>query len=1121
MEMTEKGGGGGDLSPPETIPEEPSPPETIPEEPSPPETILEEPEPQETTPALKKEDKDASAESASETPRKISFTKKKRSTKKKGRFSVKIAEPSDTDHTASSGADSGKESEDGSSSPLKKAMRKVSTPMKGRFHVKTLREKPHRPSRVSSVENGEMSPGLDLEASFDQAAKNQMTVEALPKLAYYRNQETKSAIARQRPTLRELHAPKYDLISISLTPTMTHREIMEIQHETLENEEDVDVEAGEKKDAVEVEKFGWIKGVLVRCLLNIWGVMLFLRLTWIVGQAGIVYTVVIVLMSTVVTTLTSLSMSAICTNGEVKGGGAYYMISRSLGPEFGGSIGLIFSLANAIAVAMYVVGFAETVRDIMVDHGVSMVDPSNDVRIIGEITVVLLLGVTLVGMSWEAKAQIGLLVILLISMANMIIGMLIPPSNAQEAQGFVGFEGYMNEGPTFVTNIGPDFRGETFFSCFSIFFPAATGILAGANISGDLKDAQEAIPKGTLLAIAITSAVYAGLAILIGACLTRETTGSLDDLLAGNLTSACKDVTCEYGLLNDFGVAELISAYGPIVYAGIFAATLSSALASLVSAPKVFQALCKDKIFPKTEFFAKGVGPSDDPKRAFVLAFVIAVAFIAIGELNAIAPLISNFFLMSYALINFSCFSASLAKSPGWRPAFKYYNMWVALVSATMCVGVMFLINWWAAVVTIALVTSLYMYVKHTKPEINWGSSTQAYIYKQALSATHKLNNIPAHVKTFRPQVLVLSGLPECRPALVHFCSHLTRSASLLLCGNVIIGEAPDHAEQILSSAQEDWLATQKIKAFPGSVTAPTLRKGVQSLLQLGGVGKIRPNTVIMGYKNNWQEDSHEAVDDYVGIIHDTFDIEYGLCILRIAERFDVSSALSSGSQPDKDEPGKNAPDVQDPVKPLMQIDNVIKSMSKFQSKMPKGTIDVWWLQDDGGLTLLVPHLLTHKSIWEKCQLRVFAGGSQDDLGREKLELAQMLSKFRIPTDEVEILEDLNKKPQSDTMRQFEELLEPWKLDTENGETHEKFPWKVTPEEIESNKEKTKRHLRVWDLLHHHSESANLIVITLPMPRVGTVSPYMYMCWLEMLSKDLPPMMLMRGNQTSVLTYYS
>ncbi|MGH0186334.1 UNVERIFIED_CONTAM: hypothetical protein FKN15_021207 [Acipenser sinensis] len=338
--------------------------------------------------------------------------------------------------------------------------------------------------------------------------------------------------------------------------------------ETTPAQEAAAKEANEGKGVV---KFGWIKGVLVRCMLNIWGVMLFIRMTWIVGQAGIALSCAIILIATVVTTITGMSTSAIATNGFVRGGGAYYLISRSLGPEFGGSIGLIFAFANAVAVAMYVVGFAETVVEMLKESDLLMIDQTNDIRIVGTITIILLLGISVAGMEWESK------------------------------------------------------------------------------------DPQLAIPRGTLLAILITTIVYLGIAFSTGSCIVRDATGNINSTIVGTLTnctqaacksgydfSSCTSMTkCAYGLQNDFQVMSLVSGFGPLISAGIFSATLSSALASLVSAPKVFQV--KPVIVNELK-----------------------------TELNTIAPIISNFFLASYALINFSVFHASLAKSPG-----KKLSLWV------------------------------------------------------------------------------------------------------------------------------------------------------------------------------------------------------------------------------------------------------------------------------------------------------------------------------------------------------------------------------------------------------------------------------------------------------------
>uniref|UniRef100_A0A7N5KND5 Solute carrier family 12 member 1 n=1 Tax=Ailuropoda melanoleuca TaxID=9646 RepID=A0A7N5KND5_AILME len=302
------------------------------------------------------------------------------------------------------------------------------------------------------------------------------TVDAVPKIEYYRNAGSISGPKVNRPSLLDIHEQLAK--NIAVAPGSADRVA---NGDGMPGDEEAEPKEGEDKAGA--VKFGWVKGVLVRCMLNIWGVMLFIRLSWIVGEAGIGLGVLIILLSTMVTSITGLSTSAIATNGFVRGGGAYYLISRSLGPEFGGSIGLIFAFANAVAVAMYVVGFAETVVDLLKESNSMMVDPTNDIRIIGSITVVILLGISVAGMEWEAKAQVILLVILLIAIANFFIGTVIPSNNEKKSRGFFNYQASI-----FAENFGPSFtKGEGFFSVFAIFFPAATGILAGANISGDLE----------------------------------------------------------------------------------------------------------------------------------------------------------------------------------------------------------------------------------------------------------------------------------------------------------------------------------------------------------------------------------------------------------------------------------------------------------------------------------------------------------------------------------------------------------------------------------------------------------------------------------------------------------
>ncbi|XP_014834446.1 PREDICTED: solute carrier family 12 member 3-like [Poecilia mexicana] len=579
------------------------------------------------------------------------------------------------------------------------------------------------------------------------------TMDLVPQLEHYANSLPRQ-MTKSRPSLETLRKT-FEVVEIGMDGTSTS-DSGSLPAPDMGNEESEDPQ---EKAPV---RFGWIVGVMVRCMLNIWGVILFLRLSWITSQAGIVLTCVIILMSVVVTSVTALSISAIATNGRVVSGGAYFMISRTLGPEIGGPIGVVFSFANALACALNTVGFAEVVRDLMQEFGAVMVDPINDVRIIGVITVTVLLMISLAGMEWESKTQILFFLVLLVSFANYFVGTVIPPKVDKQAVGIFGYRGDI-----FVENLTPDWRGSegSFFQMFAIFFPAAIGILSGANISGDLKDPATAIPKGTLMAIFWTTLSYLGVAVTVGSCVVRDASGNKSHIFTGNNTDGCvglacnlgwnftdcsQSQTCQYGLANSVKVLGQLSGFYYLITAGVFAASLSSALGFLVSAPKVFQCLCKDQIYPYIIFFAKGYGKNNEPFRAYVLCYLISIAFILIAELNIIAALISNFFLCSYCLINFSCFHASITNSPGWRPSFHYYSKWTALFGAVISVVLMFLFTWWAALVTLSIIIFLLGYVNYNKPKINWGSSVQAGTYNMALSYSVSLTGVEDHVKNFR-----------------------------------------------------------------------------------------------------------------------------------------------------------------------------------------------------------------------------------------------------------------------------------------------------------------------------------------------------------------------------------
>ncbi|CAP36148.2 Protein CBR-NKCC-1 [Caenorhabditis briggsae] len=898
------------------------------------------------------------------------------------------------------------------------------------------------------------------------------------------------------------------------------------------------------------------------------------------------------------------------------------------------------------------------------------------------VTCVLLMGIVFIGSEFESKMQLGLLVILLGSIANYIFGSFFTPSELAINRGATGYSF-----DTLQSNFLPHFTdNNTFFSVFSVYFPAATGIMAGANISGDLANPQRSIPLGTLLAILVTTIVYLATVWMTGSTVVAFSNGT-EPALFNNSVFIPPDCApdCPFGLVSYyqvgsapffvgklkffkkklyhctivtiyhfFQVVEMSSFWGPLITAGIFAATLSSALASLVSAPKVFQAVCKDRLFPRIDYFAKTYGKNEEPKRAYVLGFFLALGIVAIGDLNVIAPIISNFFLGSYALINYACFDQSFADSPGFRPGFTYYNMWISLIGAILCVFVMFIIDWFSALVTFFCFGAIFMYLLHRKPDVNWGSSTQAHSYKNALSAMIKLSTTEEHVKNYRPQVLVLSGNPASRSCLVDFANNITKGSSLLVCGQVVPYDPSDRVHTVIRKLDDVvsiWMRKRHLKAFYRAVANSSFRKGAQSLIQLTGIAKMKPNIVLVGFKSNWYmggptEQNLNEMNEYFGTIQDVFDWNMAVCVLRnggvgldfseamrnlnlvessskinvpnienqekvekstngnlspetvhLIEKDetarteksadDASSRLSyrgsfrsmemfqrinafyinasisinetygseenpddddhdhddddddvgdSGADDDDERPNKDddvelgVMDHQDTEKRHFSLRRrgsrrhtveqkaLLSSIQRFQRKIKKGVIDVWWLYDDGGLTLLIPHLLSiPKSYLEGARLRIFTiSTSSRTMEQEQRGMAALLSKFRIDYSDVYVIADIGKKPRQETMATWQSVIDPFTAPDGS------CPMGMTTKsELSAQRDKTYRQLRAGELLQEHSIKADLIVMTLPVPRKGMVSSSLYLSWLEVMTRNLPPILLVRGNQQSVLTFYS
>ncbi|XP_031557100.1 solute carrier family 12 member 2-like, partial [Actinia tenebrosa] len=386
---------------------------------------------------------------------------------------------------------------------------------------------------------------------------------------------------------------------------------------------------------------------------------------------------------------------------------------------------------------------------------------------------------------------------------------------------------------------------------------------------------------------------------------------------------------------------------------------------------------------------------------------------------------------------------------------------------------------------------------------VNWGSSGQANTYMTALRLTNMLDNQAEHVKNFRPQFLVLTGHPSKHLALMTIVSQMSKNVGLMMYGNVYVGNGDVPEEDAIE--EKKWLREHKIKAFRAATTAQNLRAGAQAMFNLSGLGKLRPNTVVLGYMENWRSESKDLAS-YFGIINDAFDFSYGLCILRMGDReLDIEDGISSDSETEAENQNQKK-DVEKGVKqPLKAAPEPLSSEITFKEKQ-KGTIDVWWLYDDGGLTVLLPYLLTQHRLWGGCKLRLFSLDirSKHTIKATELKMANLMKKFRITVSSVEQVSGANTNPSKKSLEAFKMLAGEEEL--EGGEVID---------------QKVLRTIRVGELVRERSKDANLVVISLPIPVAEVTTPNLYMSMLEALSADLPPVLLIRGNQSSVLTFYS
>uniref|UniRef100_A0A673WEG3 Solute carrier family 12 member 7-like n=1 Tax=Salmo trutta TaxID=8032 RepID=A0A673WEG3_SALTR len=965
-----------------------------------------------------------------------------------------------------------------------------------------------------------------------------------------------------------------------------------------------------------IPALGTLIGVYLPCLQNILGVILFLRLTWIVGTAGIMESLAIVVMTCSCTMLTAISMSAIATNGVVPAGGSYYMISRSLGPEFGGAVGLCFYLGTTFAGSMYILGTIEILLTYIVpsaaifkaekkeDEAEALL---NNMRVYGTCCLTLMSLVVFVGVKYVNKLALVFLACVILSILAIYAGVIKtafePPdfpicllgnrtlqnhnfdqclktmevdnvtvttklwslfcdspdlnatcneyftlNNVTVIQGIPGLtsgvirdniwgdygpNGMLVENKHQVSEPAADTSQDiympyvanditTFFTLLvGIYFPSVTGIMAGSNRSGDLRDAQKSIPIGTIMAIATTTFIYISSVILFGACIEgvvlRDKFG---DSVKGNLV---------------IGILAWPSPW--VIVIGSFFSCCGAGLQSLTGAPRLLQAIARDGIVPFLQVFGHGKA-NGEPTWALLLTGGICEIGILIASLDAVAPILSMFFLMCYLFVNLACALQTLLRTPNWRPRFKFYHWALSFLGASLCLSLMFISSWYYALVAMLIAGCIYKYIEYRGAEKEWGDGINGLSLNAARYALIRLEEAPPHTKNWRPQILLLLNLDSDHtvkhPRLLSFCTQLKAGKGLTIVGSVLEGTYMTKEAEVKKAEQniKSSMTTERTKGFCHVVASSNLRDGFSHLIQTAGLGGMKHNTVLMAWPGTWKQ-SNDPRNPYHMTVRETTAAHQALLVAKNVDSFPTNA-----------------------------------------DRLGQGTIDVWWVVHDGGLLMLLPFLLRQHKVWRKCKMRIFTVANMDDNSIQmKKDLQMFLYHLRLDA-EVEVVEmhdsDISAFTYEKTlvMEQRSQMLKQMQLSRTEREReaqliHDRntashaalndkadagpdrvhMTWTKDKFLTERNRNRAEANMGVRDIFNmkpnqsnvrrmhtavklnevvvNKSQGAHLVLLNMPGPPKNRGGDENYMEFLEVLLEGLNRVLLVRGGGREVITIYS
>lgn len=665
--------------------------------------------------------------------------------------------------------------------------------------------------------------------------------------------------------------------------------------------------------------------VFLTAISTILGAVMFLRFGYSVGEIGFLGTLLIVLIGHLVTIPTAMALAEIATNQKVEGGGEYFIISRSFGLNIGASIGLALYLSQAISVAFYIIAFAESFEAIKpwiaVEFGYEIYD--NRLFSIPALLLLISLMVTK-GADLGMKALYVVVAILFLSLVFFFLGTTDYASTYDTSKLF--------------TSVDTD---KGFFFVFAIIFPAFTGMTAGVGLSGDLKDPKKSIPLGTLAATIVGMIIYIFIALKL------------------SYSASPEDLT------NDQLIMSKIALWGPIIPIGLAAATISSALGSFMVAPRTLQAIGGDNVIPNDKvngFVSKGTAKNNEPRNATIITSVIALAFVLMGDVNAVAEVISMFFMVTYGSLCLISFMQHFAADPSYRPSFKS-KWYLSLLGAVLCVYLMFKINAVYAVASILLMVGIYFYITfNNENKKGMANIFQGVIHQFTrnlqvfLQKTDKENNDDY----WRPGVICLSKDTFKRFSQFELMKWISYKYGF---GTFIHFEQGYYSKETKEIADKklnkliEIANTSKSNVFLETLITPSNTNAIVQAIQQPGISGHQNNMMLFEFKHGDTEWITDIVDNYNLLATANYDV----CILRSSDK-----AFGYRSE-----------------------------------------IHVWIKKEDfenANLMILLSYIILGHPDWKKSEIKIFAAVDANNIETEKENLIELTSSGRLPISQNNII---------------------------------------------------------------------------------------------------------------------